>query len=224
MSEVLTPEKHTSTMGSELTNNVAVMDQYSTVTAESPVLERHKAPVSRAAISSVTLKEVALMGHMILRGDSDNPQFVNEVSKVLGVPLPTEPLTSSETNELSVSWVSPDEWLIILPAEKAFDLEVALRASLSGHYSIVNQSGGQTILELSGPDAVNVLKKSTPVDVHSSAFPVGKVVTSVLAKTTALVRRVDDSRWQLIVRRSFADYAWRWLADAGKEYGLVIEK
>jgi len=54
--------------------------------------------------------------------------------------------------------------------------------------------------------------------VGEANFPVGKAVTTVLAKTQALCIRVDDAEWHLIVRRSFADYAWDWLCDASAEY------
>ena len=117
----------------------------------------------------------------------------------------------------------PDEWLVILPGNQAFEVERELRANMDGHYAIVNVSGGQTVLTLSGIDAVKVLKKSTPYDVHDCNFPVGKVVTTVFAKTQAVIRRTGEKNWELVVRRSFADYTWLWLQDACKEYGLVIK-
>jgi sarcosine oxidase subunit gamma len=67
-----------------------------------------------------------------------------------------------------------------------------------------------------------VLKKSIPLDVHPSQFPVGKVAGTVFAKSTALVRRSGEDSWELVIRRSFADYIWLWLQDASREYGLVI--
>ncbi len=60
-------------------------------------------------------------------------------------------------------------------------------------------------------------------DVHDRNFPVGKVVTTVFAKTQAVIRRTGDKNWELVVRRSFADYTWLWLQDACKEYGLVVK-
>ncbi|MEI8598550.1 sarcosine oxidase subunit gamma family protein [Vibrio sp. M60_M31a] len=57
-------------------------------------------------------------------------------------------------------------------------MESAFREQTKGHYSLVNGSGGSTILELSGTHAVDVLKKSTPIDVHLKEFPVGRVVST----------------------------------------------
>ncbi|MDW6004139.1 sarcosine oxidase subunit gamma [Vibrio mangrovi] len=221
MSDVLSPEKQQAS-GSDL---VAVMDQYSSTPAETPLHMSKKSSVAQGSASAgVTMKEIALLGHLTLRGDSNDQGLVDAVSKVLGLPLPTLPLTSSEKDGKAICWMSPDEWLILVPGEQAYDVEVALRENLTGHFSIVNQSGGQTIIELSGPQAVNILKKSTTLDIHPKEFPVGKIAGSVLAKTSAVFRRADELRWQIVVRRSFADYIWRWLSDAGKEYGLSIEK
>ncbi|MBR9883532.1 MAG: sarcosine oxidase subunit gamma family protein [Oceanospirillales bacterium] len=221
MSETLAPEK-------EATATVAVMNQLSTakdVRAESPL---HHAELDKLAsrnprAGGVSLRELKLLGHLTLRGSQQNQSFLNGCAEVLGVALPTLPLTSVEKGSVSIRWVSPDEWLVVLPADQAFEVERGLRAAIEGHYQVVNVSGGQTILELSGPNARDVLKKSTVLDVHPSQFPVGKVAGSVFAKSTALVRRSGEDTWELVVRRSFADYIWLWLQDASREYGLVIK-
>ncbi|MCL9783391.1 sarcosine oxidase subunit gamma family protein [Vibrio sp. S4M6] len=220
MSDVHTPEK-TETLSPHL---VSVTNQYAMVPAQSPL--QHQKPISDNVATEeqgLTMKEVALMGHLVLRGDSDNPLFVETASQVLGLALPTQPLTSVEKAGKVVCWLSPDEWLILTEADELYALELALRTALTGHISIVNQSGGQTIIELSGRDVNKVLKKSTPLDIHPRVFPIGKVAGSVLAKSSALIRRIDEYHWQLVIRRSFADYIWRWLEAAGQEYGVSIE-
>ena len=87
---------------------------------------------------------------------------------------------------------------------------------------ISNASGGQTLVRLSGEKARAVLMKSCPYDVHDRNFPIGKVVTTVFAKSQTTLRRLDENDWELVVRRSFADYVWRWLLDASHEFGLRI--
>lgn len=174
----------------------------------------------------VHLKEKALQGLLVLRANPDDTQLA-QIEKILGVALPTTPLTSvdnaSVKEEISVRWVSPDEWFIVVPATAAFKLESDFQATVPGHYSLVNVSGGYTILQLAGESVVEVLKKSMPIDVHPSAFPIGKVVSSVFAKSGAMLRRTGDNEFELIVRRSFADYFWLWIQDASMEYGLVID-
>ena len=45
-----------------------------------------------------------------------------------------------------------------------------------------------------------------------------------LAKAPILIRQVDATpSFEIIVRRSFADYLWLWLEDAASEYPFAIE-
>ncbi|WPC75573.1 sarcosine oxidase subunit gamma [Vibrio porteresiae] len=222
MSDVLSPAKQSLTPA----NLVAVMDQYAEAPAHSPIFDNLKHHVVKPTTnkSGVVMKELALMGHLIIRGNAENAAFVEGVSRVLGLALPTKPLTAETNDVTSILWLSPDEWLVLSSADMIYDIEVALREKLTGHFSIVNQSGGQTVIELTGVNVLDVLKKSTSLDVHPTVFPVGKVVGSLLAKSSATYYHCGENQWRLIVRRSFADYIWRWLMDAGKEFGLVIEK
>jgi sarcosine oxidase subunit gamma len=118
--------------------------------------------------------------------------------------------------------MSPDEWLIIVPAGLEFEAEAALRGALSGHFAVMNVSGGQTVLELSGARVRELLMKCTPYDVHPRSFPVGKGITSVFAKSSAVIRHVEEGRWELVIRRSFADYLYRWILDAAEEFGVFV--
>ncbi|UTT87232.1 sarcosine oxidase subunit gamma family protein (plasmid) [Vibrio pelagius] len=193
---------------------------------ESPLhhVELEKLASMPADREGVILKEIKLVGHLTLRCNPEDKQVVEAVSSILGFPLPFEPLTSTEKGEYAARWISPDEWLITVPGLAAFDVESAFREQVKGHYSLVNGSGGSTILELSGLHAVDVLKKSTPIDLHLDEFPVGKVVSTVFAKSGAIIRRIDVNKFELVVRRSFADYIWLWIQDASLEFGLRIAK
>jgi len=44
----------------------------------------------------------------------------------------------------------------------------------------------------------------------------------VFAKANLILRRSTETRWELVLRRSFADYFYRWLLDAGAEYAIGI--
>ncbi|MCV6609343.1 MAG: sarcosine oxidase subunit gamma family protein [Amphritea sp.] len=171
----------------------------------------------------VHLKELKLLGHLMLRMNPENADQLAAVERVLGVGLPLQPLTSVENGNYSIRWMSPDEWLIIVPGAETFDIESKFRDEMGGHYSLVNSSGGSTVLKVSGDNVVEMLKKSVPVDLHDSEFPVGKVVSTVFAKSGAVVRRTGEKEFELVIRRSFADYIWLWIQDASREFGLVVE-
>ncbi len=173
--------------------------------------------------SGVILRERPFCGHLILRGGAIT--LDQALRDTQGIGLPGQPLglTTSENGEMSAQWLSPDEWLLIVPEGGEFEVENRLREALGdAHFAVTNVSGGQTLLELRGDKVRELLMKSVVYDVHPDNFPVGKAVTTVFAKTTAILRRPDNDCWELVVRRSFADYLWRWLLDAGEEYGIGV--
>ena len=174
--------------------------------------------------AGVHLREKKLLGHLTLRGDAKDPAFAGGVHKALGVELPVA-LTLVANGSLSLQWLAPDEWLLIVPRGEEFATEKRLREALGNelHYAVVNVSGGQTLLELSGPKVREMLMKSTSYDVHPSNFPVGKAVGTHFAKTQLVIRHTAEETWERVVRRSFADYIWLWLQDASAEFGLAIE-
>ena len=204
-------------------DKVSIFDQNPAgdVVPESPLHHCHPATAGGDANGGVRLGEKPFLGHLSLRGDAGDEDFRRAVAEALGTELPLEPLTVNRTDEVSAQWISPDEWLILVPGGREHPLELAMRQRLQGHYSIVNVSGGQTVITLSGPNARDVLMKSAPYDFHPRHFPVGKAVLTVFAKASANVRRIGEDEWELVIRRSFADYCWRWLNDASAEYGLA---
>lgn len=170
----------------------------------------------------VTLREKPLLGHLTLRGNAHDPAFASGVQQALGLELPVA-LTVVANGDTSLQWLGPDEWLLIVPGGEELAAEHKLREALDGqHIQIVNVSGGQTLLELSGPKVREVLMKSTSYDVHPNNFPVGKAVGTVFAKSQLVIRRTGEDTWELLIRRSFSDYWWLWLQDASAEYGLSI--
>lgn len=184
MSDAATPQAET-----KRKPDVVVMDQLPEPgsRAESPLhhANRDRLADTGTGPNGVQLRELKLLGHLVLRGSRDNPSFVSGVERVLGLALP-QTLQSVESGERSLRWISPDEWLLVLPGKEAFQVERQLREAILGHYAVVNVSGGQTLLELSGVRAIEVLRKSTGYAVDARNFPTGKVVTTTFAKTQPL--------------------------------------
>ena len=77
-------------------------------------------------------------------------------------------------------------------------------------------TGGQVMVRLSGPRAREVLAKGCTLDLHPRAFKTGECAQTTLAKTSMLIALADDTpAFDIIIRRSFADYAARWLRHSG---------
>ena len=175
---------------------------------------------SRTVASSVMLEEAAVTGILILRATTASKQLGKALRSTLKLDLPGRLESQSEGDRYCIRWMSPDEWMLTCPLNEAFDIERKLRSAVDGPIAIVNVSGGYSVLTLSGEDALKVLKKSTAYDVHAENFGPGKVVNTVMAKAQVTLRALPEGCYEIIVRRSFADYLWLWLQRAGREYGL----
>lgn len=196
----------------------ATMEQQPTIEglANTPLVN-----VARGAIpgpNPVGIEEHDDVGHLVLRGDAT--LLASAVAEVLELAFPDQPLTSCSRGKICIRWISPDEWLVTVPRIEISSVELSLRLAIVGHAAIVNVSGGQTIVHLTGKHALDVLMKSTCYDVHELNFPTGKVITTTLAQAQVIIRRLDSDQFELVIRRSFADYLWMWLRDAAAEFGI----
>ena len=168
----------------------------------------------------VVLRETHAKGYLSLRGNSEEPLFSDGVATTLGLNLPTQPGTCLTSGDICIYWMSPNEWMLTVPGGTEAEVEVRLRENLSGHFAIVDVSGGQTSINLSGDNVHEVLKKSSGYDFDEETFNVGRCAQTTMAKATALVSKQADGSFELIIRRSFADYLFAWIADAAGEYGF----
>jgi len=204
---------------------VLVADQQAAKTQPETAL--HHAMLSTLAEHNVenaglVLGEQPLTELLTLRSKAPVTELASALKSELNVDLPGT-LQSESNDQYCLRWIAPDEWLLSTAGKSAFEIEQALRSKLIGtQHAIVNVSGGFTVLQLSGDAVINVLKKSTAYDVHPTHFPVGKVVNTVMGKAQVTLRCMAENHYELIVRRSFADYIWVWLQTAAKEYGLDI--
>lgn len=178
--------------------------------------------IGQSNSGGIILHEAALLGHLNLRGNAQDAEFLAGVQEALGVALPITPCSSAKGELAQIMWLAPDEWLIVVASGSEYDVEQKLRSYLKGHFAVSDISGAQTILELSGSNVIELMKKSTGYDLHIDTFPVGKVVGTTFAKTGAHILRVGEDKFQLVVRRSFSDYIWLWIQQGSQEYGLTI--
>lgn len=154
-----------------------------------------------------------------LRGDAGEASLRNAAQQVAGMALPGEPGTWNHADRSRAYWLGPDEWLLVVEGEDGLAIERRLRDALDGRFSVADVTGAQVQFELSGPEVGTVLRKSSPYDFHTRNFPPGRCAQTVFAKATALVAAREEGAFDIIFRRSYADYLMKWLADAAAEYG-----
>lgn len=171
--------------------------------------------------AGVTIRIQPDLGYINLRGDPNNAEFIATAESELGQELPVAPNTVSGGDH-RIYWLGPNEWLIVTAVTDALDLMTRLRDSFAGqHASVTDVSGGQVAIQLAGPDARDVLAKGCTLDFHSDNFSAGSCAQSGLAKANVLIGVVDDQpSYEIIVRRTFAEYLVLWLTHAVREYGV----
>ena len=167
--------------------------------------------------SGVQLEVRPDYGYLNLRGNPGDEQFLQAVQATLGQPLPTSANTFT-AGEGTQYWLGPDEWLLATGPGKESGIVEHLEKSLSGQcYSLVDVTGGQVLLRLGGSHAREVLAKGCTLDLHPRAFKAGQCAQTTLAKTSMLIALIDDApTFDIIVRRSFAEYAALWLQHSSR--------
>ena len=179
--------------------------------------------VGEPLAAGVRLAVPGLVGLLVIRADPERVPLAGALAEALGLALP-ERLRGTSASGRRLRWLSPDEWLLSCDPAETVDVERRLREALgdAAHVALTEVSGGWCVLGLTGPDVRAVLARSTSLDVDDRAFPVGRVVNTVFAKASVTLGRLDEEGWELICRRSFADYVLRWLADASRAHGFAL--
>lgn len=191
---------------------------------------RPESPLARFALDAsaapspgalgIAAWERPFLGHINVRGDAADARFAAAVAKAAGLVLPSAPNTVASGEAGVAYWLGPDEWLMVTPAGREDAVAEALREALAGLHAAVTAVGsGQTVIVLRGAAVRELLAKDCPLDLHAPSFAPGACAQTRLAKAAVLLRPLEGEAMELIVRRSFADYVWTWLVDAGIEYG-----
>ncbi|MEZ5477574.1 MAG: sarcosine oxidase subunit gamma family protein [Thiolinea sp.] len=184
-----------------------------------PVYETalEQADLSVLSGKAVNLQELRDYGFVVLRIRPDSAGAAAALTQ-LGLELPPALGMTGSLDSRLVKWISPDEYLITLPlsAKDAFIREAT--TALEGVFSaVVDNSGAYSLLKLSGEHALDLLSKLTFYDVRGK-LPVGKVVSTQMSKAPVIFYRLDDDALMLMLRWSFADYAWKIMHIAAEEY------
>lgn len=161
-------------------------------------------------VDRVVLARLPACGLLNLR----RPTGATGLASLIGLALPDVPCTYTLGPELRVFWLGPGEWLVAVTAGAAEELEDRLRSALDGSGAVVDVSAGYVRYNLHGPGAAELLMAACPYDFDRRTFGAGRCVQTVFAKTTALVAGCEDASFDILIRRSYADYFERWTADA----------
>ena len=182
--------------------------------------------------AGIAMGERPHRGIVNLRLDPGNAEAMAAFESAFGFALPAAANTTAGDADTIALWLGPDEWWLVVPGpdpEAGPALAEKLRAALTGHFAAVTEVGeSRTCIRVSGPSARALLQKGCPLDFHPRVFTAGACAQSILAKAGVTLHLFADETvtegpiFDIYVLRSFAEYLWAWLEDAGAEYGVTV--
>ena len=214
-------------MWNETRGTVSAVDravgQQTGVWQESPLvgadalLKKHQATVSAA----FRLSERPFLELVNVRGDTRDAAFVSAVESVIGCRPPEKANTIARGNGYDMLWLGPDEWLVrsamAHDATRTAPLQAKLGAAFVGVFaSAVDIGSGYTVLEISGTRTREVLARGCPLDLHPKLFSEGQCAQSHFFKASMTLLPTGADSFDIIVRRSFADYFVKIVLDAAE--------
>jgi len=169
----------------------------------------------------VQVEELAGQGMITLRGDLTDDAIVTAVRDVFGVTLPGIRETAIDGTQGAL-WMSPDEALLLCPADLARQKTDDLSAKLQGaHALVVNVSDARAVFRLKGTMLREVIAKLAPVDMSPGAFGPGMVRRTRMTQVAAAFWMDDASTARIVCFRSVAAYMFGLLSISADEASAV---
>lgn len=172
---------------------------------------------------SLRLERASDVGYLNLRGDPTNTDFLEVLESKAGIALPVAANTVVGAGR-QVYWLGPDEWLVVGTCADIAECRTILEQVLSDYCSATNDlSGGLVKYQLRGHRSRQLLAKGCTLDLHPDVFTAGACAQTGLAKASVILSLPSaGDGYDIIVRRSFADYVWQWLLHAGRNLGIEV--
>ena len=159
---------------------------------------------------------------MVIARRAQHDRLALRVRDTFGIELPTT-TRRSEAGPTAFVWSGPGQWLACAEGIEPRTFETRLQSELAGLASVSDQSDGRVVVRVSGPRARDMLAKGVMVDLHPRAFGPGDAAVTSIAYIGAHLWQVDATpTYELAAYRSFAASFWRWLLDAGAEFGVAV--
>jgi sarcosine oxidase subunit gamma len=166
---------------------------------------------------AVRIKEVAFLTMVGVRS-APGSAATARIETRLGAPLPDACGSVTTGDEVSVLWLSPDEFLVVGDEQPAQLTSRLVEALGDEPGSVIDLSANRTTFELAGPSARAVLEKGCPLDLHPRTFEVGTAYLTLIGSVPVVLWKVADQSYRILPRSSFADFLGRWLLDAMAEF------
>ncbi|MFN4192429.1 MAG: sarcosine oxidase subunit gamma [Tabrizicola sp.] len=149
-----------------------------------------------------TVREIGPLGMITLRAKGLKP-LDKAIRAVTGTRLPAQRRIEIKGDH-ACGWMSPDEYLLILPYAEVGEAMGKLAKALTGeHHLAVDVSDARAVFRIEGDRADQVLRKLMPVDFDT--LEPGELRRSRAAQVAAAIWKQDQG-FTLVCFRSVASY------------------
>jgi sarcosine oxidase, subunit gamma len=160
--------------------------------------------------------ETAATGMITLRGDLGDPALVAAIEAVAGTAVPGRRMISPVA-PVRLAWMSPDELLLLCPADQTARLLRDLGQALRGtHHLAVDVSDARALFRLAGTALREVLAQGAPVDLAPGRFEPGMIRRSRIGQIAAAFWMNAPDSAELVCFRSVAGHMQAWLENAAR--------
>lgn len=149
-----------------------------------------------------TIREIGPVGMITLRAKGLK-SLDKAIKAAVGTKVPAQRRIEVK-GETACAWMSPDEYLLILPYDGVVAALAAIGKALAGeHHLAVDVSDARAVFRIEGDKADQVLRKLSPVDLDR--LEPGEVRRTRAAQVAAAIW-AEDGGFTLVCFRSVAGY------------------
>jgi sarcosine oxidase subunit gamma len=149
------------------------------------------------------IREIGPLGMISLRAKPDVARLAEVIGAITGTALPL-PRQIEVSGDMAAAWMSPDEYLLILPYGETDAALAKIAHGLAGqHHLAVTVSDARAVFRIEGDKADQVLSKLSPVD-FAHLGP--KELRRTRAAQVAAAFWAADGGYTLVCFRSVAPY------------------
>ena len=181
---------------------------------ESPVVRQY----ATAEPGDLTLSDASATVKWLVRAGAEGA-----AADRLGAPFGS---TQAAAGGAVVLGSRPGEWIVLGAPDAVAEVIDGLDALDSSDFvTALDWTHGRALFRVTGPDAPRMLEKVCSLDWSDPMMPDGAVASASVAKVTCDIARDDVSgtpAYLIFCDRSFGQYLFDALLDAGEEFGLTV--
>jgi sarcosine oxidase subunit gamma len=172
------------------------------------------APLGNATFTgTAAVREIGPLGMITLRAKPDVPGLADAIQAASGSPVPGQ-RAILRRGDRRAAWMSPDEYLLIMPRAEVADMLGKISATLgTAHHLAADVSDARSVFRIEGAGADAVIARLCPVDLPR--LPEGEIRRTRVAQVACALWR-EDGGITLVAFRSVARYVFDILANAAR--------